>query len=296
MAARVASVVVRSAAGGLAASGCPAREDRRGHVTVRRGSDASDPGAASGPPAAATDGPSAGSRRTIRRARGLPGGRAVVGAFLVAAAALGVFAAYLDAVGAPETRFVVARETVDPGTRIADAEVLAELFELRPIALEGQLAANAVPAGEVEQLLGQLVMVPLAPGDLLLRSGVVSDGGAAGSEQLSFAIDPSAALGGRLRAGERIDVLATYGSGASAWTAYVVRGVPLVQVSGGEGGALGAGPLTLTVALRDPSEVLALTHAVQTADVVVTRSGATEGDRGPLPGPYVPSPSVEEAG
>jgi Flp pilus assembly protein CpaB len=235
----------------------------------------------------------AGATRAVRRARSLPGGRAVVGALLVAAAAVGVFAAYLNATAEPDTRYLVARRTVEPGTRLDGTHTLTETFESRAIDLDPGLAARAVPLEEAESLLGRLVIVPLEAGDLLLRSSIVADGGVASAHKLSFAVDRAAALAGALRAGERIDVLATYGAGDSAFTAYVVRGVPLVAVSGEPGSAgLGGGsggPLVLTVAVTAPEDVQALAHAVATADIVVTRSTVNEGDPTPAPAPYVPS-------
>lgn len=254
------------------------------------------------------DGPAAGpSGRRVRRVRGLPGSRAVVGALLVTAAAVGVFAAYLDAVAEPSTRYLVARADVQPGTRLATAELVSELFELQPLALEGAVADRAFASDQLDGLLGQRIVVPLAPGDLLLRSGVVADGRVADAHTMSFAVDPAAALAGRLRAGEWVDVLATYGSGESGWTTYVVRGVLLVAVDRDDGGALaGRGPVTLTVAVETPDDVQALTHAVHTADVVVARSGGPGGSAGPdgsggsdgsdTPAPYSPSRDAARRG
>jgi hypothetical protein len=249
---------------------------------------------ASAPPDRDAAGASEG--RTVRRSRGLPGGRAVVGALLVAAAAVGVFAAYLNATAEPSTRYLVAREPVEPGTRLADVATIAELFEARPLDLAPDLAERAVRLDDAGSLVGRLVLAPLAPGDLLSRSALVADGGIADAHRISFAIDPADALGGDLRVGERIDVLATYGSGDGAYTAYVLRGVPLVARAGDGGtGTLaggGGGPLTLTVAVTAPEDVQALAHAVAVAEVVVTRSTVLEGDRRSAPPPYVPSPDA----
>jgi hypothetical protein len=232
--------------------------------------------------------------RAVRRARTLPGGRAVVGGLLVAASAVGVFAAFLHATSEPSTSYLVARSTVEPGTRLDSIATVADLFEARAIDLDGDLARRAVRVEDAESLLGRLVLSPLVPGDLLPRSALVADGGVAYVHKLSFAIARSAALAGDLEVGERLDVLATYGSGADAYTAYVVRGVPLVarSVEVGGSGALGGGggPMTLTVAVTSPEDVQALAHAVATADIVVVRSTVAEGDRSRAPGPYSASP------
>jgi hypothetical protein len=236
----------------------------------------------------------AGDGRAVRRTRTLPGGRAVVGGLLVAASAVGVFAAFLHATSEPSTSYLVARSTVEPGTRLDSIATLAELFEARAIDLDGDLARRAIRLDDADSLLGRLVLPPLEPGELLPRSALVADGGVAYAHKLSFAIDRSAALAGDLEVGERLDVLATYGSGADAYTAYVVRGVPLVARSGEVigSGALGGGggPLTLTVAVTSPEDVQALAHAVATAEIVVVRSTVAEGDRSRAPGPYSASP------
>jgi hypothetical protein len=230
--------------------------------------------------------------RAVRRARTLPGGRAVVGGLLVAAAAVGVFAAYLNAVAEPATRYLVARADLEPGTRFESLDTVAASFESRAVDLAPDLAARAVRLEDAELLLGRLLLAPLQPGQLLAPGDLVADGGVADAHKLSFAVERSAALAGDLRVGERLDVLATYGSGDGAYTVFVVRGVPLVARSGDGGSSglgSGGGPLTLTVAVTSPEDVQALAHAVATADVVVTRSTVSEGDARPAPGAYEPS-------
>jgi hypothetical protein len=239
------------------------------------------------------DDPVRGQARAVRRTRTLPGGRAVVGALLIAAAAVGVFAAYLNATAEPDTSYLVARGSIEPGTRLDSIEQLAELFQARPIELAPDLADRVIRLEDAESLLGRVMIVPLEPGDLLVRSGIVADGGVAEANKLSFSVDRADALAGALKPGERIDVLATYGSGENAYTAFTVRGVPLVAISGEAGsgglGGGGGGPLILTVAVTSPEDVQALAHAVATAEIVVTRSTVGEGDTAPAPGPYVPS-------
>jgi CBS domain-containing protein len=68
------------------------------------------------------------------------------------------------------------------------------------------------------------------------RLVVVDDGGVGSAQTMSFAIARTNAVGGTLRPGERIDVLATYGSGEGTYTAYVVRGVPLLRLTAPAGG------------------------------------------------------------
>ncbi|MFO7779852.1 MAG: hypothetical protein R6V28_15995 [Nitriliruptoraceae bacterium] len=233
--------------------------------------------------------------RRIRPPRSLPGGRAVVGALLVAAAAVATFAAYLDATAAPTGRYVVATATIEPGTRLHSLGEVGERFGTVALELSSEVAARAVTASDVDALVGQVVLTPLQPGDLLTRTQLVEDGGVEGAQTLSFALPRTAAVAGELRPGERIDVLATYGSGDRAYTAYIVRGVPLLGVAATDGGPLGDSPdLTLTVAVSALREVQALGHAVNTAEVFVTRSTASPELDDPAPGAFRADP--EELG
>ena len=227
--------------------------------------------------------------RRIRRARGLPGGRAVVGALLVTTAAVGVFAAFLTATAEPTTRYAVARGEVEVGTRIDSDAAVAEHFEFVPLDLPHDVARRAVKDLQAPQLVGQLVTSPLAAGDLLLASAIVDDARVPATEKLSFSLPAADAVGGTLQPGERIDVLATYGSGSEAWTAFVVRGVPLVAADRGDGGMGAGAEVTLTVAVSSLEDVQALGHAVRAADVFVTRSTVTEGSTEPAPGPFAPA-------
>ncbi|TVP74145.1 MAG: hypothetical protein EA340_01650 [Nitriliruptor sp.] len=229
--------------------------------------------------------------RTIRPPRSLPGGRAVVGALLIAAAAVVTFAAYLDATSAPTRSYVVATAPVEPGTRLGDMAEVSERFGTIALDLSDEVAARVLPASAVDSLVGQVVVTPLQPGDLLTRTQLVDDGGAEGAQTLSFSLPRTAAVAGALRPGERVDVLATFGSGDGAYTAYVVRGVPLLGISAPDGGPLGgSSELTLTVAVSALRDVQALGHAVNTAEVFVTRSTASPEVDDPAPGAFRSTP------
>lgn len=229
--------------------------------------------------------------RRIARPRSLPGGRAVVGALLVAAAAVATFAAYLDATATPDRSFLVATAPIDPGTRLLSMEDVSARFGTVPVDLHGDVAARLVDADAVAELVGQVVVAPLAAGDLLSTSQLVADGGVERAQTLSFALPRTAALGGTLQPGERIDVLATFGSGDSAYTAFVVRGVPLLRVTAPDGGTIASGSeVILTVAVTELVDVQALGHAVHTASVFVTRATAAARDGVAAPGAYRAAP------
>lgn len=230
----------------------------------------------------------------IERRRGLPGSRAVIGALLIAAATVGTFATYLGTTREPSTRYLVAVVEILPGTRLADAQSVNASFEAVAMDLAPQVAARAFEVAQAPQLVGRRLVVPLAPGELLTRSAVVAEGEVPDAETVSFPVPRAAALDGALRVGDRIDVLATYRAG-EGYTAYVLRSVPLLAVSGEDAGGVGGsrgGDLVLTVAVSDPRDVQALVHAVQVAEVVVTRSTAAPDRLPAAPDAYVPSPTA----
>jgi hypothetical protein len=233
------------------------------------------------------------SARQIRRRRGLPGGRAVVGALLVAASAVGVFAAYLGATAAPSTAYLLAGRSIEPGTRFATLDDVLAAVGQAPLDLPPTAAGRAIGADEAATLVGLVVVAPLERGDLLTRTAFVEDGGVADAQTLSFSVPEAAAVDGSLRPGERIDVVATHGAGGESFTAFVARGLPLLRVSAPDGTVGGPGQVTLTVAISALDDVLALSHAAAAAEIRVTRSTARPDDTEPAPGAYRPAPLPE---
>jgi hypothetical protein len=215
----------------------------------------------------------------------------------VAAAAVAVFAAHLNATSGPTTAYLVVDTTIEPGTRFATSADVQAATRAVSMDLPPAVAARAFEASERDLLVDRVVTAAHEPGDLLLVTAIVADGSIPDAQTLSFAIPRAAALSGALRAGERIDVVATYGSSAGAYTAFVVRGVPVVRVTSADGGGIGAaGDQVLTVAVTTLDDVLALGHAVNTAEVFVTRSTARSGDDGPAPEAYTSLPARSAGG
>jgi pilus assembly protein CpaB len=253
-----------------------------------------DVGTMTSTPAAGRSAPDGeGPRRRVRRTRSLPGGRAVVGALLVTVAAVATFAAYLDATAEPTTSYLVAIEPVEPGTRFASGDDLREVFGSVTVELTAPLSDRAIPVEELDSLIGRVLVAPLGRGDLVTRTSMVDDGGVAPAQTMSFALPRNAAVGGTLRPGERIDVLATYGASDAAYTAYIVRGVPLLRVTGPDGGPLGtSSDVVLTVAVTELADVQALGHAISAASVFVTRSTALPGSDDAAPGAFRADPDA----
>ncbi len=215
----------------------------------------------------ATDGGNGGPARPLRRRRTLPGGRAVVGGFLVAMAAVGVFVAYTGATAEDKERYVVARQDLPLGHRLAEAD-LAEL----PMDLPPLLRARSYRSPS--RLVGAVVIGPLSRGELVQASDVLSREGGSMDREISFAIESARAVDGRLMPGEFVDVLASYGSGNDGYTAVVVSGARVIHRSQPRGSLGDGADEVITLSIPNRGDTLAVAHAVNTGSVTLVRAGA----------------------
>lgn len=213
-----------------------------------------------------------------------------MGGLLVVASTVGVFGAYLNAMAEPSTAYLVAGRLMEPGTRLASLDDVIDAFGQTPLDLPPTAAARAIPVQELEGLVGHVVIAPLERGDLVTRTVVARGGDVPDAHTLSFSLPSEDAVGGNLRAGERIDVVATHGTGAESFTAFVVRGVALSRISANDSALGDSGRVTLTVSVTARDDVLALSHAIATADLRVVRSTSPSDDDGDQDRVFRPSP------
>ena len=218
------------------------------------------------PPARARPDSSRGAPRRTGRRQALPSGRAVVGGFLVAVSALGVYLAWSGATQGPTEQFVVAARDLPIGTRLS-----ADDLEVVAMDLPRSLAANAA-FDDANDLDGVKVVNPIRKGELVQASALVVAGSQADALEVSFAIEASRAVAGGLKPGEFIDVLATFGAGADTYTTTVLQGSRVLDIteSGGALGSTDARVITLAVANAD--EARAVAHAVNVAKIMLVRS------------------------
>jgi hypothetical protein len=219
--------------------------------------------------------PGSGRRRTV------PGGRAVLGGLLVAASVVGLFYASTRTESGPKESYVVAQHAIAPGTRLAPADLTSVALDLPP-SLANRVFTD--PAA----LDGATVIAPLAAGELIQASAVVAKPSSPGSREVTFGV-PRATLTPSLEQGERIDIVATYGSGTDAFSTVVLRQALVVALDRGRERVGDQGDAAVTVAVDDPADAVALAHAVQLAKLTVVRatgataSGATPAFRQPAP-------------
>ncbi|MGY6500311.1 MAG: RcpC/CpaB family pilus assembly protein [Acidimicrobiales bacterium] len=224
-------------------------------------------------------------RRPRRRGGSLPSGRALVGGFLIAVAMVASVAVARSGGEPPTIATVVARGTITPGDALG-----ASNLEVVHLALPDHLADRTFP--DVDALVGTVARSHLAPGDVLQQGNVVTSTAAqrasAPARELSIRLDADRAVDGRLEAGDRVDLLATYGSGRDATTHVVLSDAPVLSVDGGDGSTIGGRTVVVTLALEDRASTVAVAHAVDNASVTLVRT-TTAGPDGAVEPPYSPA-------
>ena len=160
-------------------------------------------------PEAQSDTPPATLRRLNIRAPRKPNSRTIVGGLLVSAAALAAFLTVSEAGVSPQQSVVISRRALAAGERL-DSSTLATT------SVDTRTAESLRAFLSVDALAGAVALAPIGEGELVQRSAVLTGGPTEPTRQFSFPVDRDRALNGDLRPGERVDVLATYGSGSDA--------------------------------------------------------------------------------
>lgn len=211
----------------------------------------------------------------------------MVGAFLVALAMLGTFSADSRSSAPPTTRYVVATRALAPGDRLT-----ADSIELVPIDLPDSQRRRSFDAAE--PLHDLTVAEPLLEGELVQEGAVVATGAPAGFRTISFAVGPSRAVDAGIAAGEKIDVLVTYGANGESCTHLVAADVLVTKTAAAGDDMTGQSDVTLTIAVASAEAELAVAHAAAAGTVTVARTG---GDTAPGEVAKVCTPSdAREAG
>lgn len=233
------------------------------------------------------------TRRRIGRPRSLPGGRAIVGGLLVSVAAVGSIALSQASTAPPTVPTVVATQAIAPWDPLGpDNLTIVEM------ALPDELASSTY--ADPASLSGTVSRSHLAPGEVLQNGDVVTataaQRAAAPSREISLRIDLDRAVDGRLEAGDRVDVLATYGNGVDALTFVVLADAPVLSAARSEGGVGSSRTIVLTLALERQSDTIALAHAVDNADVTIVRTTTADGaSETTTVLPFRPNSSPQEA-
>lgn len=195
-----------------------------------------------------------------------PSKRAIVGGLLVTIAGLVAWAATDASAHHSGRSIVVATRSIAPGERI-DTSAL----EVRTVEIDESLASRDFDA--TAQVVDAVALGPIAAGDPIPRSAVLPDASGSNLRQFSFPVDRDRSLNGDLRAGERVDVMATFGTGSDATTTVIARNALVLRVNEQRTGALGSSNTSiLTIGLSSADQVLDAVHAAQVAELTVVRS------------------------
>jgi Flp pilus assembly protein CpaB len=203
-----------------------------------------------------------------------------VGGFLVAVAAVIVFAAVIASTGRHSQQYVVATEALPTGSIIGPGDL-----SVVRMSLPAGAASDAFP--QVASLVGRTVAGAIRPGELIEQSMLVPLGTQSATRPVSVAVSSSSLSG--LAAGSAVDVLTTEGTGSSASVSVVMRGAVLIAAgnpaSGGLSGSIsGSSTSTVTLGVGTLSEVEAVVQAAQTGTVSLVAAEPSDGvGSGPAP-------------
>ncbi len=229
------------------------------------------------------------SRHTSIRLPQKPNSRTIVGGLLVSAAALAAFLTVTGAGGTPQQSVVISRRPLAAGERLDSSSLTTMAIDKR--------TADSLPGfTSIDLVIGAVALAPIGQGELLQQSAVFTGGPPEPTREFSFPVDRDRALNGDLRSGERVDVLATYGSASDATTTVLARDANVIRITDAKTGTLGnSGKLIITLALSSADQLLDAAHAAQIASITVVRStlaGDTAGTRSSTTGPLARSSAV----
>lgn len=190
---------------------------------------------------------------------------------VVVAAVLAALANFAILRAGDETvRVAVAATELLPGDVVE-----ASWLRFVDVRVSSDVLETLIEHGRTEAAAGAIVVSRVPAGDLVRWSDLTDPGAESGLRAMSVPVDPAHAVGGRLRAGDRIDVIEVTAEGAT----YIALGLHVLDVADRTGGALGGlSPYSVTVSV-DAETALRLANAMRSDAIEIVRStGAAEPD------------------
>jgi Flp pilus assembly protein CpaB len=197
----------------------------------------------------------------------LPGPRSIFGGLLVLVAMLGTFAVATNMDGRDEHPVVIAARDVPAGSTLRRSDLVIQQMRLSP----GTLARTT---SDPDRLVGTVLLGPVARGELVQQGAVRDKRDDTTPFEVSFATPQARALGGDLRSGETVDVLAASRAGNdSSGTAKVVASdVHVLRVTQ-SGTSLGkSGDVTVTLGVASRADAVSIGSAVDAGDITLIRT------------------------
>jgi Flp pilus assembly protein CpaB len=156
----------------------------------------------------------------------------------------------------------------------------ADDFRVDRIRASRDLLSTIVGGSAARSLRGEIAVATIAQSAVIPRGAVRAPAAGAGLRAMSIPIDPSLAVGGRLAAGDRVDVLFTDRTVSSI----IVTDAKVVAVDERGRGGIGesTSPFTLTIAV-DARESLLVAAAIADGHISIARTTGATSSEGTAP-------------
>jgi pilus assembly protein CpaB len=195
---------------------------------------------------------------------------------MVVAGLVGVvasFAALREHDGA--ARVMVAAHEIRAGERVS-----ADDFRSEAVTMSAPLLATVVRPRDVDRVVGRIAGATVAEGEIISQRMLRPRAARAGQRAMSIPIDPARAVGGRLVAGDRVDVLF---AGERAVSIIVADAEVLAVDARGRGGiGESASPFTVTIAVTARQSQL-VAAAVADGNISLARTTGSVSSTGTAP-------------
>ena len=211
--------------------------------------------------------------RSFSPRRGLPNGRAILGAVLVTAAAVGAFALATSGNDGPTTEYLVVVHDVAPGEALGLDDVEFEAMTLTPTLADAALVST-------NGLDGATALRFLRAGELLVRQDLngapfVDGGPVTAIHEVTIPV-PIARTPGQLVRGDRVTILAYDDTEQATWVA--VEDALVLDFDDQSGGIGTSTEGRLTLGLATSAEVIRAGHLSFLDITVVLTTGALDDD------------------
>lgn len=174
-----------------------------------------------------------------------------------------------------DTSVLVAAHEIRAGERISADDFRTTLVTLTP-----EVLATVARAGDRHRLQGRIAGTTIAAGELVANRTLRRRAAPHGLRAMSIPIDPSRAVGGRLGAGDRVDVLF---AGQQAVSIIVADAQVLAVDARGRGGiGESSSPFTVTIAVT-PRQSQLVAAAVADGEISLARTTGADSARGVAP-------------
>ncbi|MEX1007213.1 MAG: Flp pilus assembly protein CpaB [Acidimicrobiia bacterium] len=164
----------------------------------------------------------------------------------------------------------------------AGETVTAGDFRTERVQMGRELLATFVRARDVRGLRGRIAAATIESGEPVIRRELRPRAAKAGLRAMSIPIDPARAVGGRLAAGDRIDVLFA----GDREVSIIVRDAEVLGVDAKGRGGIGetSSPFTVTIAV-DARQSQLLAAAIADGDISIARTTGALSSAGTAPQP-----------